>query len=269
MSNQSNAWTGHRVPIVGGNWKMNTDRVSGLALANAVASAVAGVGGVEVVIFPPFPYLAGISEALCAAGSAVILGAQDVYHADRGAFTGEVSPVMLKDVGVKMALCGHSERRHVLHEGDDMVNAKLQSALGTGLHVTLCVGEKFEERVTDQTNTVIERQTERGLRDITAEQLSRIVIAYEPVWAIGTGKVATPEDAQSAHAHIRTVVGHMFGPAAGAAMRIQYGGSVTAANAAGLFGQPDVDGGLIGGASLKAEDFVGIVKAAANTGAGR
>lgn len=262
MSNHSNALDGRRVPIVGGNWKMNTDRASGLALANAVAAAVTGIQGVEVAIFPPFPYLAGISAALCAAGSGVMLGAQDVYHADKGAFTGEVSPLMLKDVGVMMVLCGHSERRHVLHEGDDMVNAKVQSALGAGLHVTLCVGEKFEERATDQTNTVIERQTERGLRDITAEQLGRIVIAYEPVWAIGTGKVATPEDVQAAHAHIRAVVGHLFGPAAGAAMRIQYGGSVTAANAAGLFEQPDVDGGLIGGASLKAEDFVGIVKAA-------
>lgn len=257
-----------RRPTVGGNWKMNGDGASALALARAVAAGVGpggaggagGVCGAEVTIYPPFPYLAAVQGAL--AGSGVKLGAQDVYHADKGAFTGEVSPLMLRDVGCASVLCGHSERRHVLHEGDDMVNAKVRSSLAAGLCVTLCVGETLHQRELDETDTVNERQVERGLREVSQDALARLTIAYEPVWAIGTGRTATPEDAQRAHQHIRRVVSSLFGPAAGNALRIQYGGSVTAANAAGLFAMPDVDGGLIGGASLKADEFLAIVRAA-------
>jgi triosephosphate isomerase len=170
---------------------------------------------------------------------------------------------MLRDCGAVTVLCGHSERRHVLHEGDDMVSAKVRASLAAGLAVVLCVGEKLEQRLTGQTDTVNERQVRLGLREVAPESLARMVIAYEPVWAIGTGKVASPEDAQDAHAKIRAVVGDIYGNPAAAAIRVIYGGSVTAQNAAGLFAMPDIDGGLIGGASLKVEDFGAIIRAAA------
>jgi triosephosphate isomerase (TIM) len=251
-----------RTPIIGGNWKMNTDRAGGTALAAAVEHAAKALpaGGPEVIVFPPFVYLDAVRSAL-GPSPRVQLGAQDCYHAEKGAFTGEIAPTMLKDIGCRWVLAGHSERRHVLHEGDDMVNMKARSALAGGLNVVLCVGEKLEQRITGQTDTVNERQVERGLRDIAAADLARIVIAYEPVWAIGTGKVATPDDAQSAHAHIRSVIKSLFGPEAAAAIRIQYGGSVTAASAAGLFAMPDIDGFLVGGASLKPDEFAAILKA--------
>ncbi len=250
-----------RTPTVGGNWKMNTDAAGASSLAQAVARGLASAGpGVQVAVFPPFVYLAAVAAAT--KGTPLAVGGQDVYHAAKGAFTGEISPAMLIDVGCTRVLCGHSERRHVLHEGDDMVNAKLRTALAAGLHPTLCVGETLHQREEGETNTVNERQVERGLRDVAPADLARITIAYEPVWAIGTGKTATPNDAQDAHRHIRAVVSALYGPAAGAALRIQYGGSVTPANAAGLFAMPDIDGGLIGGASLKADDFLAIVSAA-------
>ncbi|MGH7131240.1 MAG: triose-phosphate isomerase, partial [Phycisphaerales bacterium] len=212
----------------------------------------------------------------------VMLGAQDVFHAEKGAFTGEVSVGMLKDVGVQIVLCGHSERRHVMHEGDDLVNAKVNAVLNGGLRCVLCVGEKLEQRTTGQTNTVNERQVRMGVRHVTPDQLDRLVIAYEPVWAIGTGQTASPQDAQDAHAHIRSVLADEFGKEAAEKIRIQYGGSVTAANAAAIMGsaavaagadearlevvrrlvaQPDVDGGLVGGASLKADEFLAICRA--------
>ena len=251
-----------RVPTVGGNWKMNTDLASAATLARAIAAGLAGrAKAVEVALFPPFVYLHAVADAV--KGCALTVGGQNVYHAARGAFTGEISPAMLLDVGCRAVLCGHSERRHVLHEGDDMVNAKLRTALDAGLHATLCVGETLHQRHAGETHTVNERQIERGLRDVSADHLARLTIAYEPVWAIGTGKTATPDDAQDAHAHIRGVLASLFGPPAAGAMRIQYGGSVTPANAPGLFAMPDVDGGLIGGASLKADDFLAIVSAAA------
>jgi triosephosphate isomerase (TIM) len=251
-----------RTPIIGGNWKMNTDRATGLALAKAVAAGVSTGVKAQVAMYPPFPYLPLISEALCAAGSTVILGAQDVYHAEKGAFTGEVSVAMLKDVGCKAVLTGHSERRHVLHEGDDLINMKTLTALNGGLNCTLCVGETLHQREVSETDHINERQLRAGLRGVTAGHLDRLVIAYEPVWAIGTGKTATPADAQNAHSHIRAVLADLFGKDEAAKIRIQYGGSVTAANAAELMKQPDVDGALVGGASLKPDDFVAICKAA-------
>jgi triosephosphate isomerase (TIM) len=255
-----------RTPLVGGNWKMNGDRVIAPALAGAIASGVnadQGMAAVDVAIFPPFPYLLPCGQVLKESGSRVWLGAQDAYHAEKGPFTGEVSPVMVRDCGGGCVLCGHSERRHLLHEGDDMVNAKVRACLAAGLRVILCAGEKLEQRTTGQTDTVNERQVRLGLREVQPDQLSRVSIAYEPVWAIGTGKVASPDEAQDAHQKIRLVVTDMFGPAAANAMRIIYGGSVTAANAAALFGMPDIDGGLIGGASNFADQFLAIVKVAA------
>jgi len=254
-----------RLPFVGGNWKMNGDLATSKALAGAVAQAIAGDAAMqrcEAVIFPVFPYLLACHGAIKDAGSSLELGGQDVYLGVKGAFTGEVSPTQLLDCGCQWVLCGHSERRHILHEGDDLVNAKVRASLDVGLGVVLCVGEKLEQRLTDQTDTVNERQVERGLRDVTAAQLSKVVIAYEPVWAIGTGKNATPDDAQAAHQHIRGVVESIFDKQAGSAMRIIYGGSCNPANAAAIVCMPDVDGGLIGGASLKADEFLKIVAAA-------
>lgn len=266
MTTPTNPSNKARTPIIGGNWKMNTDKASATALAKAVHAAAANHLGVDVVVFPPFPYLIPVKDAVSGpviGGRTVHVGAQDVYHADKGAFTGEVSPLMLKDCGCNWVLVGHSERRHILHEGDDNINLKLRSALHAGLNVILCVGESLHQREIGETNHVNEKQTRLGLREVKGEELSRVVIAYEPVWAIGTGKTATPEDAQDAHKHIRRVVADIFSNDAASKIRIQYGGSMTAANAASLMAMPDIDGGLVGGASLKADDFAAIIAAAA------
>ncbi len=249
-----------RKPIVGGNWKMNTNRGSAASLASAVASAHQDDSGVEVIIFPPFPYLLEVGRAI--SGSAVMLGAQDVYHEADGAFTGEVSAAMLRDCGCRWVLTGHSERRHVIGEDDALVNRKTRAALEAGLSVILCIGETREQRAAGETDDVNTRQLTAGLQGVSASQSGRIAIAYEPVWAIGTGLTATPDDAQAAHAAIRATLAEIFDPSTAAAMRIQYGGSMKPGNAAGLMKMPDVDGGLIGGASLNAGDFSAIVQAA-------
>jgi len=251
-----------RTPIVGGNWKMNTDLASGSDLARGVSDAVGTDGGVEVLVFPPFCSLAAIGQILRDRHSAVKLGAQDVWHEPNGAFTGEVSIDMLKDCGVDAVLVGHSERRHVIGESDDLIAKKTKAVLDAGLVCVLCVGEKLEEREAGETDAVNERQLKSALAGIEAGQLDRLVIAYEPVWAIGTGKTATPEDAQQAHAAARGVLAQLFGEAEAGKIRIQYGGSMKPGNAADLMAQPDIDGGLIGGASLKSEDFAAIVAAA-------
>ncbi|MBX3362342.1 MAG: triose-phosphate isomerase [Phycisphaeraceae bacterium] len=248
-----------RQPIVGGNWKMNTNRASGVELARAVAASSAGTQA-QVVVFPPFPYLLTIADTL--KGSRVMLGAQDVSDRADGAFTGEVSCAMLRDCGATWVLAGHSERRHVIGESDVIVNAKARAALAAGLGVILCIGEKLDQRERGETDIVNETQLRAGLAGVEPASLAHVVIAYEPVWAIGTGKTASPADAQAAHAHIRKVLRSMYGAEHADAMRIQYGGSVTAANAKELFSQPDIDGGLIGGASLKPADFAQIVAAA-------
>jgi len=252
-----------RTPIIGGNWKMNTTLASAKGLAEGVAGACRRdglLGSVEAAVFPPFVYLQAVGQTL--GDSGVLLGAQDVYFEPDGAFTGEVSAAMLKDVGVQIVLTGHSERRHVIGETDVIVNRKTRAVLDAGLRVILCVGERLEEREAGRTHEVNERQTVEGLRGVTAEQMARVVIAYEPVWAIGTGKTATPADAQDAHAKLRNVLTGLYGQAVADATRIQYGGSMKGANAAELLAQPDIDGGLIGGASLKADEFASIVRAA-------
>lgn len=252
-----------RRPFVAGNWKMNTDRASGVALALDVARGVAGVtGSVDVGVCPPFVYVNAVARALRGVGSSVMIGAQDVYHEASGAFTGEVSCAMLTDVGATIAIVGHSERRHVLGETDAQINKKVRAALTAGLQCILCVGETLEQRNAGETDRVNESQLRAGLAGVTAEQLGRLTIAYEPVWAIGTGKTATPGDAQAAHAAARKVLGSLFGGPAAQEIRIQYGGSVKADNAKELFAQPDIDGGLIGGAALNADSFVKIVLAA-------
>ncbi|HVU62768.1 MAG TPA: triose-phosphate isomerase [Phycisphaerales bacterium] len=252
-----------RTPIIGGNWKMNTTAVSAMALAEAVSDAVdAEEPAGQVAIFPPFVYLREIGEMLRAGRSRVMLGAQDVYFEADGAFTGEVSVNMLKDCGVSIVLAGHSERRHVIGESDQIVNRKARAILDAGLSCVLCVGETLAQREAGQTDEVNRRQTVEGLKGVTGEQMARVVVAYEPVWAIGTGRTATPADAQDAHRKIRAVLGALHGPEVAAATRIQYGGSMKGSNAAELFAQDDIDGGLIGGASLKADEFVTIIRAA-------
>ncbi len=252
-----------RTPVIGGNWKMNTNAESARALAEAVGGGCGAIAGVEVFVCPPFPYLRRVGGVLTDAGGGVALAAQDVWHEPDGAFTGEVSAAMLLDCGVSVVLTGHSERRHVVGEDDDLINKKTRSALSAGLSVVLCIGETLDQRENGETDAVNERQLWAGLDGVSADQMTSVIIAYEPVWAIGTGKTATPDDAQDAHAKIRGVLGDLYGAGVAGATRIQYGGSVKPGNAAELFAQPDIDGGLIGGASLKADDFLAIVRAAA------
>lgn len=256
-----------RTPYVGGNWKMNTDRTTGPVLAREVAATVGP--GCDIAVFVPFPYLLAVGEALghgpSSSGARVRLGAQDSYFAPNGAYTGEVSTTMLKDCGVTTVLAGHSERRHIIGETDDVVNAKARAVLDAGLECVLCIGETLDQRQAGQTDRVNEDQLRAGLARVTPEQMARVVVAYEPVWAIGTGKVATPEDAQTAHARCRLVLGEMFDHTVADATRIIYGGSMKPGNAAELLAQPDIDGGLIGGASLKAADFLAIAEAAGGT----
>ncbi len=250
-----------RRPIVAGNWKMNLDRASAVALAKAVVQGIEAFPGVEVAVCPPFVYLSAVGEAV--AGSRVALGAQNLYPEPKGAFTGEISPVMLRDVGCTFVILGHSERR-AMGESSDFVNEKVFAALEAGLKPIVCVGETLRQRKENKTSAVIRRQVEGSLAGLSAEQLSHCVIAYEPVWAIGTGENATPEQAEEVQAEIRKLIAARYGKDAADALRIQYGGSVTPANAESLMKMPDVDGGLIGGASLKADSFLAIVAAAQN-----
>jgi triosephosphate isomerase len=241
---------------------MNTDSHTGVALAKAVASGSREWAGssVSVAVIPPFVYLSSVGEAIGSSG--VALGAQDVYFEEKGAFTGEISAAMLKDVGCTYVLCGHSERRHVIGETDELINKKLLSSLGGGLLPILCVGELLEERDASQTEEVVERQLRAGLAGLSAEKASAVTIAYEPVWAIGTGRTATREQAQEVHAFIRKLLGEVYDQGLADGIRIQYGGSVKPGNAKELMSEPDVDGCLVGGASLKADDFVAIIEAA-------
>lgn len=248
-----------RRPCVGGNWKMNTNRATAISLAGNIARTCADKDS-EVVVFPPFVYLDAVKGIL--AGSSVALGAQDVYFEPDGAFTGEISVGMLLDVGCEWVLCGHSERRHVLGESDELVNRKVRAALAGGLRVILCVGETRQQHESGRTDEVNRRQISAGLAGVPRPQMDRVVIAYEPVWAIGTGLTASPADASAAHAAIRHTIEALFDRAVADGIRIQYGGSVKASNASELFGQAEIDGGLIGGASLKAEEFAAIVHAA-------
>jgi len=238
---------------------MNTTKASAVELARGVAK---GVGtGVEVGVAVPFVYLDAVNQAI--GGSSLLLGAQDVYFEKNGAFTGEISIEMLRDVGVKFVLTGHSERRHVLKESPELVGKKAAAVYGAGLTLVHCVGEKLDERDANQTLAVCEAQL-KELRPSEIADPKRLVIAYEPVWAIGTGRNATDAQAQEVHAFIRQTIGRMWNPAFADAVRIQYGGSMKPENAKGLLAQTDVDGGLIGGAALKAESFLAIVDAARN-----
>ena len=249
--------------LVAGNWKMNLKQESALALAKALAAACPGGDTrIDVLVAPPFPDLIPVKQAI--AGSAVTLGAQNTYFEAPGAFTGEVAVEMLADCGVKSVILGHSERRHVLGETDAVINKKVRAVLdrAPGLDVILCVGELLADRDSGETETVLDEQMKGCLAAISEAQMARIVIAYEPVWAIGTGRTASPDQAESAHAHLRNWLSTHYNPAVADATRILYGGSVKGENAAELMGQPNVDGALVGGASLKPEQFLPIIQAA-------
>ncbi len=251
-----------RTPVIAGNWKMNLLSGPSQSLAAAVAQQVSGVSGVEVIVCPTFTSLHAASAGL--AGSATVaLGAQNCYHEESGAFTGEISPQMLLDAGCTWCIIGHSERRAFFGEDDALLNRKLHYALGAGLKVMFCIGETLAEREGGIMNDVLTRQVTQGLAGLTADQFASVVIAYEPVWAIGTGVTASPAQAEEAHVFVRALVAQHFGAAVAEAVRIQYGGSVKPDNAAELISQPNVDGFLVGGASLKADGFTAIVSAAA------
>jgi triosephosphate isomerase len=243
-------------PLIAGNWKMNTDRRAAVELAKAIVDRASEVGAADLAVCPPLVYLDAVSKIV--AGSLVALGAQNVYHEPKGAFTGEVSTAMLRDLGVSMVILGHSERRHVLGETDQDVNRKLFAALAAELVPIVCLGELLEEREAGRTGEVIRRQFEGSLAELSADGFGRIVLAYEPVWAIGTGKVATPEQAEEVHADLRKMMVARYNDAMARQVRILYGGSVKPDNAALLLAQPNVDGALVGGASLQADDFLAI-----------
>jgi triosephosphate isomerase len=252
-----------RTPLIAGNWKMFKTHLEAIVLVQQLAHELAGhdFGKVEVAVCPPFTALRSIQTLIDADRYAFILGAQNMYLEDQGAFTGEISATMLASLRVHYVILGHSERRQIFGETDEVVNAKVKAALGHNLVPILCCGETEEERARGETEAKVERQILAGLHGAKPEQVATLAIAYEPIWAIGTGKTATPDDAQTTIAHIRKVVAHGFGAEVTERIRILYGGSVKAGNASALMKQSDIDGGLVGGASLDAGEFAAIVKA--------
>ncbi|MEE9203341.1 MAG: triose-phosphate isomerase [Dehalococcoidia bacterium] len=249
-----------RTPIIAGNWKMNTTLEEAKALVRELmAKGLGQDAGVEQVVCPPFISLSAVAELLW--GTPVKVGAQNMYSESKGAYTGEVSPLMLSEL-CQYVILGHSERRHIFGESNQVVNAKVKAALHTGLTPILCVGERLEEREANRTQEVVVGQVQKSLEGVTLATGKGIVIAYEPVWAIGTGLAATAGDANQVIGLIRDTVAHIYGDSIAVEMRIQYGGSVTPANATELMAQRDIDGALVGGASLKAEDFMEIVRLA-------
>ena len=247
-----------RLPFMAGNWKMNKTTGEAIDLVRGLKAAISGVKGVEVAVAPPFTALYAVCKEL--EGSSIRLAAQNLYWEEKGAFTGEVSPPMLKEVGCHYVIIGHSERRQFFGETDETVNRRIKAALAQGLKVIFCIGEILKEREGGKTFSVIERQVEDGLKNLSDKEMKNIVIAYEPVWAIGTGKTATPGQAEEVHRFIRGKIEKLFSREVSEEIRIQYGGSVTPENIKGLMEQANIDGALVGGASLKAESFSKIVR---------
>jgi triosephosphate isomerase (TIM) len=245
-----------RLKIIAGNWKMNKTNPEALELTRGLISSIGQRDNPRVVICPPFTALMELAKLI--KGSSIFLGAQNMYLKESGAYTGEISPGMLLTIGVSYVILGHSERREYFSESDSIVNAKVKLALKTGLIPIVCVGEKLADRESGKTEEVIGAQIDGSLSELTAEEIKKVVIAYEPVWAIGTGKTATPEMAQEVHCFIRDRVRSNYGNLA-EQITIQYGGSVNAENAKELLAQPDIDGALVGGASLKVDDFAKII----------
>jgi triosephosphate isomerase len=250
-----------RTKVIAGNWKMNKDVHQSEELINGLRKGLDfELKNVKVVLCPPFTSLEIAHRLL--AGTPIGLGAQNMYHEDEGAFTGEVSPKMLKSVGCQYVILGHSERRQYFRETDEFINKKVRKALASALLPIVCVGESLEEREKNVTNDVVTRQVKAVLKDVSATEIERLIIAYEPVWAIGTGRNATPQQAEEVHVLIRSLVGGLYSRATAERLIIQYGGSVKPENASELLLQPDIDGALVGGACLKVDSFISIIKAA-------
>ncbi|SDF59258.1 triose-phosphate isomerase [Sporomusa acidovorans] len=247
-----------RKPIIAGNWKMHKTAGEGAKLVQELNALTRTVTAVEIVVCPPFTALTAVAAAV--AGTNIGLGAQNMHWEDKGAFTGEIAPGMLKDIGCTHVIIGHSERRQYFAETDQTVNKKLKAAFTAGLKPIMCVGETLAEREAKATEQVVGAQVKGALEGLNAEQVAGLVIAYEPVWAIGTGRTASAEDANAVCAFIRRTVGELFGSASAESVRIQYGGSVKPDNVAELMAKPDIDGALVGGASLEADSFSKLVK---------
>jgi len=247
-----------RIPIIAGNWKLNKNRVEAESLAKGIVEATLDVKNVEIVLCPVYTALETVRRAV--AGTQVMLGAQDCYWEESGAFTGEVSPSLLKDAGCAYVIIGHSERRQYFGETNETVNRKTRAVLAAGLTPIVCVGETLAERESGAMEKVISDHVRNGLAGLSQQDVAKLVIAYEPVWAIGTGKTATPAQAQEVHSLIRSLLGEIVGADVAEKVRIQYGGSVKPDNVKELMSQPDIDGALVGGASLKVDSFAGIIK---------
>ncbi|HNZ57944.1 MAG TPA: triose-phosphate isomerase [Syntrophorhabdaceae bacterium] len=243
--------------MIAGNWKMHNNKSEAVLLAKAIKEGTQGISGGDVVLAPPFTALQSVYETIV--DSHVLLAAQNMYYEDKGAFTGEISPSMLKDIGCTYVIIGHSERRKYFHETDEAVNQKVKKSLATGIKPIVCVGETEDERNKGVTEFVVGVQVKKALYGI--DNINEIVIAYEPVWAIGTGKNATPAEAEEVHRFIRNIIGDIYGEVCNNT-RVLYGGSVTSDNIGELINMEDIDGALVGGASLKSEGFIGIIKKA-------
>jgi triosephosphate isomerase len=250
-----------RKPIIGGNWKMHLGTpTEAVSMIKKLKPLVKGIRNVDVVIAPPFTALNSAIREL--KKTSVNVAAQNMYFKDAGAFTGEVSSLFLKDIGVKYVILGHSERREIFGETDDLINKKIKKALEVSLIPIVCIGENLNAREEGRTKEIIQNQMEFSFKDITSHEMAKIVLAYEPIWAIGTGKTATPEQAEEIHIFIREILKQKYGEKVADETRIQYGGSIKPANAKSLFSKENIDGGLVGGASLNSESFYEIIKAA-------
>ncbi|NVM17802.1 MAG: triose-phosphate isomerase [Candidatus Lokiarchaeota archaeon] len=250
-----------RKPIIGGNWKMNRGSPSeAIKMLKELIPLVKKISSVDIVIAPPFTALFSTIETV--KNTNIMVGAQNMYYEEKGAFTGEVSSVFLKDLGCKYVILGHSERRDIFDESDDLINRKLKKALESDLIPIVCIGEHLEERETGRTKDVIENQFNLTFKDLNSEDISRVIIAYEPIWAIGTGKTATPEQAEEIHIFIRELIASVYGKNIAQTVKIQYGGSIKPNNAIEIFKKENIDGGLVGGASLQSKSLYEIIKAA-------
>lgn len=249
-----------RKPVIAGNWKMNMLPEQGVSLVSGIWERIAGQEKVDVIVCPPFVDIPAVGGAIREKGMEIGLGAQNMHWEESGAFTGEVSPDMLTDLGVSYVIIGHSERRQLFCEQDQGVNRKVRSALEHGIVPIMCVGETLKQREAGETETVVLNQVKRGLFELEPEQASRVILAYEPIWAIGTGKAATAEDADEVIKMMRGTLAETFGTSIGENVRIQYGGSVKPDNVSELMAMENIDGALVGGASLKAEDFAKLIE---------
>ncbi|GIK62025.1 MAG: triose-phosphate isomerase [Ignavibacteriota bacterium] len=249
-----------RKKVIAGNWKMNMDMHQSQKLVSEIINGLGKDNRAEVIICPPFTSLSEVSSLL--KGTQIKLGAQNMFYEESGAFTGEISADMLKSVDCEFVIIGHSERRVIFNESDELINKKIKTALTKGLKPIFCIGELLGQREKNETMKVVTQQIEKGLEGISSEQMKNIIIAYEPVWAIGTGKTATPQQAQEVHSFIRDLIAKKFSTSVAENLIIQYGGSVKSENSGELLSQKDIDGALVGGACLKADSFLGIIVSA-------